>query len=449
MLKNSFQIAVKALMANKLKTALAMLGMTIGVAAVLTMFALGTGAQESISSDVKSAGTTLIYVKAGNFTRGGESSKIATGMGSASTLTAEDAYEIGKIDGIGHMAAGIRARGWVTYGSERNYGQILGTDYEYPLMYDFKMTKGKFFKQEDVTSSANVAVLGSALRDQLFGEGVNPVGKTITVRDNEFKVVGVFVSSDDEQSQMVFVPYPVMQSIMGFNYITSITIAAGQAGDASRIAADIKPLLRKRHKLDAAKPHNAGEAVNVMPGAQFGNADDFTVTTQAEAALTKGLTTSVSSFILANMPSMDQVNMQEMSGTLNRAGATMTALLGAIATISLIVGGIGIMNIMLVSVTERTREIGIRRAVGARSSDVLMQFLVEAVTLSLMGGILGIVLGFIASFVITHALQWPATVSPTAVALAFGIAGATGVFFGFYPARRASVLNPINALRYE
>ncbi|QHN05554.1 FtsX-like permease family protein [Granulicella sp. WH15] len=248
---------------------------------------------------------------------------------------------------------------------------------------------------------------------------------------------------------MVFVPYPVMQQIMGFNYITGITIAAGQAGDATRIASDVKTLLRQRHKLDAAKPHNSGEAVNVMPGAQFGTADDFTVTTQAEAALTKGLTTSVSSFILANMPSMDQVNMQEMSGTLNRAGATMTALLGAIATISLIVGGIGIMNIMLVSVTERTREIGIRRAVGARSSDVLMQFLVEAVVLSLMGGVLGIILGFIASFAITHLLMWPASVSPTAVALAFGIAGATGVFFGFYPARRASVLNPINALRYE
>jgi ABC-type antimicrobial peptide transport system permease subunit len=449
MLKNSFRIAIKALASNKLKTGLAMLGMTIGVAAVLTMFALGTGAQESISSEVKSAGTTLIYVKAGNFTRGGEQSKIATGMGSASTLTADDAYEISKIDGIGHIAAGIRARGWVAYGGERNYGQILGTDYEYPLMYDFKMQKGKFFKQADVANSNNVAVLGSVLRDQLFGEGVNPVGKTITVRDKEFTVVGVFTTSDEEQGQMVFVPYPVLQTMMGFNYITNITIAAAQAGDASRIAGEIAPLLRKRHKLDAAAPRKAGDAVNVMPGAQFGTPDDFTVTTQAQAALTKGLTTSVSAFILANMPSMDQVNMQEMSGTLSRAGSTMTALLGAIATISLIVGGIGIMNIMLVSVTERTREIGIRRAVGARSYDVLMQFLVEAVTLALMGGVLGIILGFIASFIITHVLQWPATVSASAVALAFGIAGATGIFFGFYPARRASVLNPINALRYE
>jgi putative ABC transport system permease protein len=159
--------------------------------------------------------------------------------------------------------------------------------------------------------------------------------------------------------------------------------------------------------------------------------------------------TSVAAFVLANMPKVDQINMQEMAGTLNRAGATMTALLAAIATISLVVGGIGIMNIMLVSVTERTREIGIRRAIGARSRDVLQQFLVEAVTLGLCGGVAGIVLGFLSAFVITELLDWPASVSAGSVALAFGIAGAVGVFFGFYPARRASRLDPINALRYE
>jgi putative ABC transport system permease protein len=177
--------------------------------------------------------------------------------------------------------------------------------------------------------------------------------------------------------------------------------------------------------------------------------DDFTVKTQASEALTKGLNTSVAAFILANMPQMDQVNLKEMSGTLSRAGQTMTALLAAIATISLIVGGIGIMNIMLVSVTERTREIGIRRAVGARSSDVLMQFLVEAVGLGVAGGVFGIIIGYVASFAITQLLQWQADVSITAVALAFGIAAATGVFFGFYPAHRASKLNPIDALRFE
>jgi ABC-type antimicrobial peptide transport system permease subunit len=192
---------------------------------------------------------------------------------------------------------------------------------------------------------------------------------------------------------------------------------------------------------------------NQMPtagsGGGFGVPDDFTIKTQAAEALTKGLYTSVSAFILANMPKVDQINMEEMAGTLNRAGMTMTALLGAIATISLVVGGIGIMNIMLVSVTERTREIGIRRAIGARSRDVLLQFLVEAVTLGLAGGVAGIILGFLAALAVTQLLEWPASVSFLSVVLSFGIAGAVGVFFGFYPARRASRLNPINALRYE
>ncbi|MDE3105198.1 MAG: FtsX-like permease family protein [Acidobacteriota bacterium] len=233
-----------------------------------------------------------------------------------------------------------------------------------------------------------------------------------------------------------------------------ITVSAEQAGDATRISQDIRTLLRTRHHLDNQPVQPAGSAALgglQMPGAGSGGEtpDDFTVKTQASEALTKGLNTSVAAFILANMPQMDQTNSQEMAGTLSRAGSTMTALLAAIATISLIVGGIGIMNIMLVSVTERTREIGIRRAIGARQRDVLQQFLVEAVSLSAFGGVFGIVLGFLAAVVITQVLGWPAEISVTAVALAFGIAGLTGVFFGFYPARRASRLSPIDALRYE
>jgi putative ABC transport system permease protein len=190
---------------------------------------------------------------------------------------------------------------------------------------------------------------------------------------------------------------------------------------------------------------------NQMPqgGAPGLVADDFTVKSQAAEALTKGLYTSVAAFVLANMPKVDEVNMAEMTSTLQQAGTTMTALLGGIAAISLIVGGIGIMNIMLVSVTERTREIGIRRAVGARARDVRMQFLVEAVALSLSGGIVGIVLGFVASGALTWLLDWPTALSGSAVVLAFGIAGAVGVFFGFYPAQRASRLSPIDALRSE
>jgi ABC-type antimicrobial peptide transport system permease subunit len=452
MLKSSLRIAIKALKVNKLRTGLALLGMTIGVAAVLTMFALGTGAQQSVSSEVKSAGTTLITVRAGNFTRGGEDSNIATGLGTATTLTPQDAEAIRNIKGVAYVSSVTRMRGWVEYGSQKNYGEIYGTDIDYPKMYSWNFDKGRFFKSGDVQDSVNVAVIGTTVRDALFGDA-DPIGQTIAIHGQQFTVKGVFSTSDEAQAQMVIVPYTSLQKILGINYLQLIAVSSEQAGQASQVALDITPLLRGRHHLDqAAKP--AGQPAFLgglqTPGTGGGeNPDDFTVKTQASEALTKGLNTSVAAFVLANMPQMDQVNLQEMSGTLSRAGQTMTALLAAIATISLIVGGIGIMNIMLVSVTERTREIGIRRAVGARSHDVLMQFLVEAVSLGVAGGVFGIVVGFLAAIIITATLQWQATVSFSAVVLAFGIAAATGIFFGFYPARRASKLNPIDALRFE
>jgi ABC-type antimicrobial peptide transport system permease subunit len=453
MWKNSLRIAVKALKANKLRTGLAMLGMTIGVAAVLTMFALGTGAQQSVSSDVKGAGTTLITVRAGNFTRGGEESKIATGLGTATSLTPDDAEAIRGIKGVAHVSGVTRMRGWVEYGSQRNYGEVYGTEADYAKMFDWSFDKGRFLKSGEVKDGDNVAIIGSGVRDALFGE-TNPIGEMVTIHGQQFKVKGVFSTSDEDQSQLVIVPYIALQKVLGISYLQSIVVSAEQAGDASQVAHDITPLLRGRHHLDqtASKPIGMSEGLGGLqsPGMGGGETpDDFTVKTQASEALTKGLNTSVAAFILANMPQMDQVNLQEMSGTLSRAGQTMSALLAAIATISLIVGGIGIMNIMLVSVTERTREIGIRRAVGARSYDVLMQFLVEATTLGMAGGVLGIILGFLAALIITTTLGWNATVSFGAVALAFGVAAATGVFFGFYPAHRASKLNPIDALRFE
>ena len=451
MIRKSLKIAIAALEKNKLRTALALLGMTIGVAAVLTMFALGTGAQQNVSSEVKSAGTTLLFVRAGNFTKGGEESKIATGMGSASTLTPADTEAISKVDGVAHASSVVRARSWVEHGPDKQFTQILGVEADYPKMFDWNFENGKFFKPGAVEDADNVAVIGSGLRDQLF-PGVNPVGETITIHGTPFKVKGWYTSSDEDQAAMAVVPYTALEKVTGSQSLSMITVSAEQAGQASQIAKDIVPLLRQRHNLDKKAPTPAsGLGLGGLQGASAGGAtpDDFTVKTQASEALTKGLNTSVAAFILANMPQMDQVNMQEMSGTLSRAGQTMTVLLAAIATISLIVGGIGIMNIMLMSVTERTREIGIRRAVGARSRDVLMQFLVEAVTLGMAGGLFGIILGFIASFLITTVLQWPAEVSFGAVALSFGVAAATGVFFGFYPARRASMLNPIEALRFE
>jgi putative ABC transport system permease protein len=455
MLLTSFRIALKALNRHKLRTALTMLGMTIGVAAVITMVALGTGAQETVSDDVQSAGTTLINVNAGNYTRGGEESNIASGMGAANTLVPADADAIGEIAGIKHYASGVKLRGWVANGAQRSYVQVLGTDVSFPAMQVWSFERGKFFKSADVSSSAAVVALGPTLRDRLFGDNADAIGQSVQIHEQKFRVVAVVRTNDEDQVEMAFVPYTTLQKILGISTLHTVTVSAAQAGDATRIGDDIRKLLRRRHHLDTeealAKVKKTGLAGNQMPNAMGGvmAPDDFTVKTQAAEALTKGLYTSVAAFVLANMPKVDDTNMKEMAGTLSRAGSTMTALLAAIATISLVVGGIGIMNIMLVSVTERTREIGIRRAVGARSRDVLLQFLVEAVTLSLCGGIAGIALGFLAALAVTQLLEWPASVSPSAVALAFGIAGAVGVFFGFYPARRASRLDPINALRYE
>lgn len=450
---HSLRIALRALGRHKLRTALTTLGMTIGVAAVITMIALGTGAQETVAEDVRSAGTNLVRVDAGNFTRGGEESKIATGLGSASTLTPHDAEAIGVVAGVKYASSVVKLRGWVANGPTREYLQVLGTDAPYPLLYGWRSARGKFFQAGDVRASAPVAVLGSGARDRLFGADVNPVGRDIQIRDVTVRIVGVASGGDDDQMDMVFVPFTLLQRVLGIQHIHGVIVAAAQAGDATRLAGEIRPLLRLRHHLDGdaaiARLRQGGLLGNQMPRGGAVVPDDFTVKTQAAEALTKGLYTSVAAFVLANMPKVDQVNLEEMSGTLQRAGTTMTALLAAIAAISLVVGGIGIMNVMLVSVSERTREIGLRRAVGARKRDVLLQFLVEAVTLSCCGGLAGIVFGFAAAAVVTRVLEWPAAVSPAAVAIAFGIAAAVGVFFGFYPARRASRLDPIDALRYE
>jgi len=449
---HTLRIALRALGRHKLRTALTTLGMTIGVAAVITMVALGTGAQETVADDVRSAGTNLVRVDAGNFTRGGEESKIATGLGSASTLTPDDAHAIAAMDGVKYASSVVKLRGWVVNGATREYLQVLGTEASYPQLYGWRPARGAFFGHADVTGAGSVAVLGTGARDKLFGD-VNPVGRDLLIRDATVRVVGVVSGGDDDQMDMVFVPFTTLQRVVGIQHIHSVVVAATQAGDATRLADEIKPLLRKRHHLDTdaalARLRQGGLLGNQAPGSSFGVPDDFTVKTQAAEALTKGLYTSVAAFVLANMPKVDQVNLEEMSGTLQRAGTTMTALLAAIAAISLVVGGIGIMNVMLVSVSERTREIGLRRAVGARRRDVLLQFLVEAVALSCCGGLVGIVCGFAAAAVVTRVLEWPASVSPASVALAFGIAAAVGVFFGFYPARRASRLDPIDALRYE
>jgi ABC-type antimicrobial peptide transport system permease subunit len=439
----SAQIALRALGRNRMRTSLTMLGVVIGVAAVIAMVGLGAGARGSVETSLKSAGTNIIQVSAGNFTRGGESMNIASGLGSATTLTIEDADAIRTIPGVKTVAGGVRNRAFVKAPHRRFFAQVRGVDRDLADIHGWEWLGGSF------TESADAAVMGRAAARELFGEGFDAVGEHITIGEQGFVVSGYFRTTDPDMDETVFVPLGAGQSMLKVRHLQTITVAIEQAGDASRIAEAITMLLRERHGRGRQAPTTAGLGGSQLPSSSASSVDDFTVKTQAAANVTKGLYTSVAAFALANMPKLDEITLQEMSSTLSRAGSTMTALLGSIAAISLIVGGIGIMNIMLVSVTERTKEIGLRLAVGARRRDVLLQFLVEAMVMSLIGGVLGVMVGVISARTLTAVLDWPTEVSVITLGYAFAIAAVVGIVFGFYPARKASRLDPIESLRYE
>jgi len=483
--RSTFAIAFKALRRHKLQTSLTMLGMTIGVAAVLTMIALGTGAEAAIEQQVRAAGMNLIVVTAGNYKTKTEEDDggvvdhqgrlelereaprvvlaafhpeddpmekhdhplasqrlgdLEAGLGSAATLTAADADAIRQIKGVQYVAEGVHQNAHITAGAKRWFTRLNGSDTTLPLIRRaWAFPSGRFFTAREQRNNAQVMVLGSVAAQKLF-DTADPVGQDVTMWNQTFRIVGVLTSTSylvapapgDEQFDAVYVPFTTVHKLLNLSKLNDITITSESTGDVSRVAKEITDLLRARHKITLRM------------------ADDFTVTTQARQALAKGgMRPEVARAVVGNVAGLEKVTLEQLSKTLDRASKTMTALLASIAGVSLLVGGIGIMNIMLLSVTERTREIGVRRAVGARARDVRRQFVAEAVTLSLVGGFVGVLLGFAASTSISQILRWSSSISVGAVMLSFGIAALVGIFFGWYPARQAAQLDPIESLRYE
>jgi len=400
----TLRIAVKALHRNKLRTTLTMLGMIIGVGAVITMVALGRGAQAAIEDQIKGAGTNTVTV----FPGGSMTMGVSMGQGTSSRLMPADAAALRALPDLAYVAEAINSRQQIIASNQNTNSSILGTNVDFVAIKSWPMKYGGFFTEQDVQGAAKVIVLGVNVSELLFGEGVDPTGETVRVRNHVVKVIGVMApkgasSSGQNQDDQVFMPYTTVQKkLLGQQNVHYILASAASADRMAQASSAVKDTLRTTHELG------------------LGQEDDFSVMTQDDMVAMRTQTTS-----------------------------TLTSLLAAIAGVSLLVGGIGIMNIMLVSVTERTREIGLRMAIGAKGSDVLFQFLVEALLISIAGGGLGIAAGFGSAEFVKWSQGWPAVVPSDAIATAFGVAAGIGIFFGYYPARKAAALDPIEALRFE
>jgi putative ABC transport system permease protein len=398
------KIAQRALSRNLMRSTLTMLGVIIGVGAVIAMVAIGQGAHASIKAKIASLGANSLVILPGSTTQSG----VRIGWGGRATLRPADVKAIQQeCAAISYATPSVRTLTQVVYGNQNWATNIHGTGIEYPSIREWPLASGAWFTQQDVDAAGKVAVLGQTVADWLFGS-MDPVGQVIQMKNMPFKVIGLLTqkgqsTQGQDQDDIVFIPYTTAQKkLIGITHIYSILASAVSDDAMSEAQEQITALLRQRHRL--------------LPWQD----NDFSI-----------------------RPLADVAEAEEESSRV------MTLLLGSIASISLLVGGIGIMNIMLVSVTERTREIGIRLAVGAKRRDILWQFLVEAMMLSLTGGMVGIGLGVSGSKLISSLAAWPSLVSWDAVALAFVFSGAVGIFFGFYPARKAARLEPIQALRYE
>jgi putative ABC transport system permease protein len=483
---------------NRVQTVLATLGMSVGVGAVVTSMALGRGAQEAIAEQLRAAGANVIIVTAGNYkvkgeeigggtadhasllsapslppgfgTRGAtqhlpgfvqarhpEDDPMAVhnhptarqrlgdamaGLGAAATLTRGDAEAIRReIAGVQFVASGVHERVRVVGADGKTwFTRLHGTEADLPqIRRGWVFPRGAFLSDAQVNRAEQVMVLGRVVAERLFGAGVEPVGQTVTLWNQPFRVIGVVGSrswasqpvAGDDQFDAAYVPFSTVHRLLNLTKLNTITVTSASVGDTTRISRDIVRLLRARHRIADSAP------------------DDFTVRTQAQQALGHGLPPALARVVAGNMTSVDQMTIEQLSSSLTRANRTMLALLASVAAVSLLVGGIGIMNLLLLSVTERTREIGLRLAVGARRGDVVAQFVAEAVLLSVMGGVIGAVAGVAASGGLEEFFHWSTAVSPGSVVLGVSVAAAVGVAFGVYPARRAAQLDPIEALRHE
>lgn len=407
---NLFKIALKAIAANKMRSFLTALGIIIGVASVITMLAIGQGSKKSIQANIAEMGSNMIMIHPGADMRGG----VRQDASSMETLKITDYTPLkDECNYIKAISPTVTSSGQWIYGNNNTPSTIYGVNQDYLEIRQLSVSDGEIFTDADIKSSAKVCILGQTVVDNLFPDGSDPIGKVVRFNSIPFRVIGVlkkkgYNSMGMDQDDLALAPYTtVMKRILAQTYLGEITCSAITEGVTDKAIEEITQILRRTHKLK--------EATDTTPGD-----DDFNIRSQ-----------------------------EELSSMMNSTTDMLTVLLGCVAGISLIVGGIGIMNIMYVSVTERTREIGLRMSVGARGIDILNQFLIEAIMLSVTGGIIGVLIGVGASYAVNAFAHWPIFIQPWSIIMSFAVCTFTGVFFGWYPAKKAAKLDPIEAIRYE